>query len=233
MSELIHRDHRSRMKARFAAQGLDGLNDHEALELLLYFAVPRVDTNPIAHRLLDTFGSLHGVIDASPEALKRVQGIGENAATLLVLLREMMRRYAMDKAEKDFKSASLTTTEKIGRYLTPFFVGVNEERMVALATDIKGKVLGVEEISRGTTRATDVNIRRLAEFAIRYQAASVILAHNHPGGLALPSHDDMQTTRRIRETLGSLSIGLLDHIIIAGDDFVSMSDSGMLKYVDG
>lgn len=233
MSELIHRDHRSRMKARFAAQGLDGLNDHEALELLLYFAVPRVDTNPIAHRLLDTFGSLHGVIDASPEALKRVQGIGENAATLLVLLREMMRRYAMDKAEKDFKSASLTTTEKIGRYLTPFFVGVNEERMVALATDIKGKVLGVEEISRGTTRATDVNIRRLAEFAIRYQAASVILAHNHPGGLALPSHDDMQTTRRIRETLGSLSIGLRDHIIISGDDFVSMSDSGMLKYVDG
>lgn len=233
MSESIHRDHRSRMKARFATQGLDGLNDHEALELLLYFAVPRVDTNPIAHRLLDTFGSLHGVIDASPEALKRVQGIGENAATLLVLLREMMRRYAMDKAEKDFKSASLTTTEKIGRYLTPFFVGVNEERMVALATDIKGKVLGVEEISRGTTRATDVNIRRLAEFAIRYQAASVILAHNHPGGLALPSHDDMQTTRRIRETLGSLSIGLRDHIIIAGDDFVSMSDSGMLKYVDG
>ena len=233
MSELIHRDHRSRMKARFAAQGLDGLNDHEALELLLYFAVPRVDTNPIAHRLLDTFGSLHGVIDASPEALKRVQGIGENAATLLVLLREMMRRYAMDKAEKDFKSASLTTTEKIGRYLTPFFVGVNEERMVALATDIKGKVLGVEEISRGTTRATDVNIRKLAEFAIRYQAASVILAHNHPGGLALPSHDDMQTTRRIRETLGSLSIGLRDHIIIADDDFVSMSDSGMLKYVDG
>ena len=233
MSELINRDHRSRMKARFAAQGLDGLNDNEALELLLYFAVPRVDTNPIAHRLLDTFGSLHGVIDASPEALKRVQGIGENAATLLVLLREMMRRYAMDKAEKDFKSASLTTTEKIGRYLTPFFVGVNEERMVARATDIKGKVLGVEEISRGTTRAPDVNIRRLAEFAIRYQAASVILAHNHPGGLALPSHDDMQTTRRIRETLGSLSIGLRDHIIIAGDDFVSMSDSGMLKYVDG
>ena len=104
MSELIHRDHRSRMKARFAAQGLDGLNDHEALELLLYFAVPRVDTNPIAHRLLDTFGSLHGVIDASHEALKRVQGIGENAATLLVLLREMMRRYAMDKAERILKA---------------------------------------------------------------------------------------------------------------------------------
>ncbi len=95
MSESIHRDHRSRMKARFAAQGLDGLNDHEALELLLYFAVPRVDTNPIAHRLLDTFGSLHGVIDASPDALKQVQGIGENAATLIVLLREMMRRYAI------------------------------------------------------------------------------------------------------------------------------------------
>lgn len=232
MSETIHRDHRSRMKARFAAQGLDGLNDHEALELLLYFAVPRVDTNPIAHRLLDTFGSLHGVIDASPEALKSVQGIGDNAATLIVLLREMMRRYAIDKAEKDLKGASLTTTEKIGQYLSPYFVGVNEERFVALATDMKGKVLGVEEISRGTTRATDVNIRKLVEFAIRYQAASVILAHNHPGGLALPSHDDMQTTRRIRDTLGTLSIGVRDHIIIAADDFLSMRDSGMLKYVE-
>lgn len=233
MSESIHRDHRSRMKARFAAQGLDGLNDHEALELLLYFAVPRVDTNPIAHRLLDTFGSFHGVLDASPDALKRVQGVGENSALLIALAREVMRRYAMDKAEKDFQGAALTTTEKIGKYLAPYFLGVNEERMVALATDIKGKVLGVEEMSRGTTRATDVNIRRLVEFAIRYQAASIIIAHNHPGGLALPSHDDMQATRRIRETLGSLSIGLRDHIIIAGDDFVSMHDSGMFRYIDG
>ena len=232
MSESIHRDHRSRMKARFAAQGLDGLNDHEALELLLYFAVPRVDTNPIAHRLLDTFGSLHGVIDASPDALKQVQGIGENAATLIVLLREMMRRYAIDKTENDLKGASMTTTEKIGRYLSPYFVGVNEERFVALATDMKGKVLGVEELSRGTARATDVNIRKLAELAIRYQAASVILAHNHPGGLALPSHDDMQTTRRIRETLAGLNIGVRDHIIIAGDDFISMRDSGMMKYTE-
>ena len=111
MSESIHRDHRSRMKARFQEQGLDGFHDHEALELLLYFAVPRVDTNPIAHRLLDTFGSLHGVLDASPEALKSVKGVGENSALLITLLREMMRRYSMDKAEKDLKGAALTTTE--------------------------------------------------------------------------------------------------------------------------
>ena len=109
---------------------------------------------------------------------------------------------------------------------------MNEERFVALATDMKGKVLGVEELSRGTARATDVNIRKLAELAIRYQAASVILAHNHPGGLALPSHDDMQTTRRIRETLAGLNIWCADRIIIAGDDFISMRDSGMMKYME-
>lgn len=232
MSDSIHRDHRSRMKARFQAQGLDGLNDHEALELLLYFAVPRVDTNPIAHRLLDAFGSLHGVIDATPDALKSVPGVGENSALLLRLVREMMRRYAMDKAERDLKGAALTTTELIGEYLAPWFVGVQEERLVALATDMKGKVLGAAEMSRGTTRATDVNIRKIAEFAIRYQAASVIIAHNHPGGLALPSHDDMQTTRRIRDTLASLSIGLRDHIIVAGDDYISMRDSKLLQYLD-
>ena len=104
--------------------------------------------------------------------------------------------------------------------------------MIALATDMKGKVLGSAEMSRGTTRATDVSIRKLVEFAIRYQAASIILAHNHPGGLALPSHDDMQTTRRIRDTLLPLSIGLRDHIIVAGDDFVSMRDSKLMQYLD-
>ena len=232
MSESIHRDHRSRMKARFQEQGLDGFHDHEALELLLYFAVPRVDTNPIAHRLLDTFGSLHGVLDASPEALKSVKGVGENSALLITLLREMMRRYSMDKAEKDLKGAALTTTELIGEYISPWFVGVNEERMIALATDMKGKVLGSAEMSRGTTRATDVSIRKLVEFAIRYQAASIILAHNHPGGLALPSHDEMLTTRRIRDMLLPLSIGLRDHIIVAGDDFVSMRDSKLMQYLD-
>ena len=144
----------------------------------------------------------------------------------------MMRRYSMDKAEKDLKGAALTTTELIGEYISPWFVGVNEERMIALATDMKGKVLGSAEMSRGTTRATDVSIRKLVEFAIRYQAASIILAHNHPGGLALPSHDDMQTTRRIRDTLLPLSIGLRDHIIVAGDDFVSMRDSKLMQYLD-
>ena len=232
MSEAIHRDHRKRMKARFAAQGLDGLNDHEALELLLYFAIPRKDTNPIAHRLMRTFGTLHGVLDASPEALRSVDGVGEASSMLLVLLRDMMRRYAMDKAEKDLRGAALTTTELLGHYLLPWFIGVAEERMIALATDSKGKVLGAEEMSRGITRATDVSIRKLVEFAIRYQASSVIIAHNHPGGLALPSHDDMATTRRIREMLERLSIGLRDHIIVAGDDYVSMRDSGMLKYTE-
>ena len=232
MSESIHRDHRSRMKARFQEQGLDGFHDHEALELLLYFAVPRVDTNPIAHRLLDTFGSLHGVLDASPEALKSVKGGGENSGLRIRLLRERRARNSMAKAEKDLKGAALTTTELIGEYISPWFVGVNEERMIALATDMKGKVLGSAEMSRGTTRATDVSIRKLVEFAIRYQAASIILAHNHPGGLALPSHDDMQTTRRIRDTLLPLSIGLRDHIIVAGDDFVSMRDSKLMQYLD-
>ncbi len=232
MSESIHHEHRKRMKARFQKQGLDGLSDHEALELLLYFSVPRMDTNPIAHRLLDTFGTLHGVLDASPEALRSVNGIGESSALLLTLLREMMRRYATDKAEKDLKNASLNTTELLGAYLMPQFIGVAEERLIALATDIKGKVLGMEEMSRGTVRATDVNIRKLVEFAIRYQAASIILAHNHPGGLAIPSHDDMQTTRRIRDALQPLSIGLRDHIIVAGDDYVSMRDSKFLQYLD-
>ncbi len=229
--ESIHSGHRARMLERFRKQGLDGFNDHEALELLLYFAIPRGDTNPIAHRLMDTFHTYHSVIEATPEALASVEGIGEKTAALIVLVRETMRRYGIDKAEKDMQGLALDTSDKMSRYLSPYFTGISEERFVALATDIQGRVLGVQEISRGTIRATHIEIRKLAEFAIRHQAAGVIVAHNHPGGRALPSHDDMQVTRTIRDTLSALSISLQDHIIIAGDEFISMHDSDVTKYI--
>ena len=232
MSESIHRNHRKRMRERFWKQGLEGMLDHETLEMLLYFAMPRVDTNPIAHRLIHTFGSLHGALDASPSQLKEVQGMGENSVLLLSFLHELIRRYALDKNEQETKGIRLIDDETIGQYVVPYFLGMKEECMIVFAIDGKGRVMGVKEVSRGSVRTTEVNMRKIVEFALHSCAADLIIAHNHPGGLALPSHDDMQTTRRIRDTLLPLSIGLRDHIIVAGDDFVSMRDSKLMQYLD-
>ena len=143
-----------------------------------------------------------------------------------------MARYATDKEEYDLKFASMDTSEKIGRYLKPRFIDKDEEHLVAMATDIKGKVLGVEEISKGGIRTTNINIRKLVEFALKYNASGIILAHNHPGGLAMPSDEDLNATRIIQEALMPMDIVVRDHIIIAGNDFISLKDSNMMQYVN-
>lgn len=231
MGDTTHRDHRARMKKRFMEHGLDSFHDHEVLEMLLYFSVPRVDTNPTAHLLLDTFGSLHAVLEATPEALADVKGIGDNSVTLITFFRQLMSRYATNKEEYDLKDAAMDTSEKIGRYLKPRFIDKHEEHLLAMATDMKGKVLGVEEISKGNVRATNINVRKIVEFAIKYNAAGIILAHNHPGGLAIPSDDDINATKMIQDILLTIDVALRDHIIIAGNDFVSLKDSNMMQYL--
>lgn len=231
MGDTTHKNHRARMKERFLKNGLETFHDHEVLEMFLYYTIPRKDTNPIAHSLIDKFGSLHAVFEATPEALKSVDGVADATITFISFFRQLMGRYAMDKEEHDLKFAAMDTSEKIGRYLKPHFIDKDEEHLVAMATDMKGKVLGVEEISKGSIRSTNINMRKLVEFAIKYNAASIILAHNHPGGLALPSDEDLNATRMIQDMLLPLDILVRDHIIIAGDDFVSLKDSNMMQYI--
>ena len=230
MAGGIHDNHRARVRARFAEQGLAGMHDHEVLELLLFYALPRVDTNPIAHRLMDAFGSFHAVLEAPVEELARVDGMGAGSAQFLHLLFETLRRYQTDRAADELHGVGLTTTELVGAYLTPQFFGLSEERALLLCLDSKSKVLSCTELTRGTVRATEINVRKIVEQAVRVSASSVVLAHNHPGGLALPSYDDRQTTQRIAETLRQIGIRLRDHIIVAGEDFVSMADSGQIMY---
>lgn len=232
MGDTTHKDHRARVKERFIKNGLETFHDHEVLEMLLYFVIPRIDTNPIAHELLDKFGSLHAVVEASPEALKEVKGIGDNAAILITFFRQFMARYATDKEEYDLKYAAMDTSEKIGRYLKPRFMDKDEEHLIAMATDIKGKILGVEQISKGGIRSTNINIRKLVEFSIKYNASGIILAHNHPGGLAIPSDEDINATRVVQQALLPMDIVVRDHIIVAGNDFLSMKDSNMMQYIN-
>lgn len=213
------------MKQRFLSQGLDGFTDIQVLELLLFYAVARQDTNPIAHDLLQRFGSLSQVLEAEPEELKKVKGIGENAATLLHLIPQLGRYYQMDKNRK---RRQLVTLEECGEYLLPFFYGRNRETVCILCLDSKCEVLCCREIEEGGINSARISVRKVVEAALNANASTVILAHNHPSGIAIPSDEDIQTTVRIASALRNVEIHLADHIVVGGGDYVSMAQSGIL-----
>lgn len=219
----VHKGHRERLKARFLETGLDSFTDVQALELLLFYAIPQKDTNPIAHALLDRFGSLSQVLDAPLEALKKVPGISDHSASLLRLVTELARFYQVDSAQR---TEVLTSLDACGRYLVPRFFGRKVETVFLLCLDAKCKVLCCREIGEGSVNAASISVRKVVEAALSANATSVVLAHNHPSGVALPSADDVQTTRRIAAALSAVEVKLIDHIVVAEGDFISMVQSG-------
>ena len=222
----LHTGHRARLKAQFLQTGLDAFTDIQVLELLLFYANPRQDTNPIAHRLLNQFGTLSAVLDAPVELLESVKGVGENAALLLHLIPCVCRRYLIDRASYE---QILDSTEKAGAFLVPYFFGARDEMVYLLCLDAKCKVLDCRMLSVGGVNTAAVSVRKIVEAALACNATSVVLAHNHTSGIALPSKEDEATTRQIRTALDAVGILLVDHIIVADDDFVSMADSGFFR----
>ena len=222
----IHDGHREKMRHRFCETGLEGFADHEALELLLYYAIPRRDTNELAHPLLARYGSLAALLQAPLEDLQRTEGIGESAAVFLKLVPAFVYQAQRSAAGQD---TILNSTEKAGRYLLARFAGERNEVIYQLCLDRKGKLLACKRLSEGGSAAAELNIRRLVENALISSASAVILSHNHPSGIALPSREDYTTTRRVQEALATIGVELLDHIIVAEDDYVSLADSGILQ----
>lgn len=222
----IHDGHRERLKNKLLEQGLDVFDDHTVLELLLFYATPRKDTNPLAHELMNMFGSLEAVFEAPAEELYKTTGIGENAVTLLKLIPEVSRRYAIDKNKFD---DILDSTKKAGDFLVARYMYERDEVVYVICLDSKCGVICCKELARGVANSAAISIRKIAELALSKNATSVIISHNHVSGLALPSFDDEMTTKRIKTALDSMGIILRDHIIVAGDDYISMADSGMLR----
>ncbi len=180
MGDSLHKGHRKRLRERFLREGLDGFDAHTVLEMLLFAVNAQRDTNQIAHRLINCFGSLSAVFDAPYEDLLKVEGVGEAAATLIKLVPELSRRYLSDRGE----SKMLGTAEQIGEYLLSRFVGRKNETVFLLCLDAKGKVLFAQPLFEGTANVTQLNIRKVTEIALKYNAVEVIIAHNHPGGIA-------------------------------------------------
>ena len=222
----IHDGHRQRMKTRFLEHGLDNFDDVNVLELMLFYALPRQDTNATAHALLDRFGSLHAVLEASPRDLTAVSGVGESAAALLRLIPEISRRYMVEKSDS---AEPVDTPTAAGRYFIPRFMYETEEVVLALLLDARKRPLLCRELSRGTVNAAEISARKLAELCLERRASGVILAHNHLSGVALPSAEDETATASLSRALGLLGVELCDHVIVAGCEYVSMRESGMLR----
>ncbi len=217
--------HRARLRERFASSGLTGFAPHEALELLLTFAIPRRDVKPLAYRLLRHFCSLNRVLEATVEELMSLEGIGENAATLIAMLLPLFRRYR--QALCDFADAPADAADVKGRCLA-LLMGERVERFLVIALDARGRVINHAFISSGDEGETAVYPRLIAGELLRLGAAACVLAHNHPSGLAKPSRADAELTEALRGMLQPLSIQLHDHIIVAGDRTFSFAENALL-----
>lgn len=226
--EQIHGDHRKRMRERFSKFGMDTLLDHEVLEMLLYYSVSRADTNPLAHRLLKEFGSLDAVLKACPEDLLKVEGLGPSGAMLIDFCNQLMRRCEIVDAQNSLKNRPLTSVKMLAEYLKPLFSGLQAERAVVLCLDNKGRPVCTQTISEGTVNAAMLHVRKIVEVAVRYNAAGLVLAHNHPRGDARPSREDLVLTRRIEATLQAMELTLADHLIFAEDEYISLRQTGLL-----
>lgn len=224
-SRNIHKEHRKRRKQQFREHGIEPFSEHGALELLLYYAIPQKDTNPLAHELIDRFGSLHGVLTAPVEELVKVPGVQEHTAILLTLVPQVYRKSRLSLAKNH---VILDTTQRQGEYFKDLLSTQTNESMYQLCLDAKGRMLRVYKVGEGDVSSVGLNVRRIVENALRCNATMVVIAHNHPSGFAYPSPEDRAATVQIQEALETVNVYLMDHIIVADDDFVSLRQSGYL-----
>lgn len=220
-----HDGHRGRLKRRFEKTGLDGFAPHEVLELILFYAIPRRDTNPIAHELIDVFGGIDKVFEADVSELMQVKYIGENAAVLIKLFLDCFKYYTQAKNDVKFFA---TSAFAVSEYVKTLFVGEKDEMSFLLCFDSSGKHINTTKVSEGSVTATEISIRKIAEIVAKNRASSVILTHNHPGGIAMPSTGDLLVTKKIVKLLNEIGVAFNDHIIVAESETISLASAGVI-----
>lgn len=221
-----HEKHRERMRSLFLESGLDGFPDHNVLELLLFYTIPKGDTNVTAHNLIDAFGSLQGVLDAPVEELVKVKGVGQYTATFLSILPQLARKYSSNKSMQEL---TYTDTDGLFSYLRSRFIGETTECAYLLTFGADGQKNNCTKISLGSATRMQLDRRSLLEAAFRNNAVYAVLAHNHPGGIAAPSSEDVSSTREIANLFSDVNIRLADHIIVAGEECFSMAHNSRYR----
>ena len=225
----LHQGHRQRMRARVEAYGLESLAPHEALEYILYITNARRDTNGLAHDLMNQFGDFAGVLEASEEDLLTVEGVGPATARMLHLLPQVSRYYTQCSTSG---RRSLKTTEQLADYLMKQFAGAVQERALLAALDSRSRVKGLFWLRDGTSDRVSLEIKDVVAAALKGGTDSVVLCHNHPNGMAMPSREDIQATENIVRALGLVKVHLRDHIILTESEYFSMRDANRLPFYD-
>ena len=229
----VHEGHRNRLKKQFSEHGGLGMNDIQFLEMLLYYAIPRRDTNELAHALLDRYGSIRGVLDAPAGDLITVPGIGDNAALFLETIREALQRYITSPNKE---TNYIFSSSDAGKYLVPMLRYETTEKVYLMCLNGRGAIINCGEVASGTLSTVNVSIRKIVDIAMRCHCTSVVLAHNHPSGDPTPSREDIAITIRLVDAAKILGVRLLDHIVVGRrtdahpDGFASLSREKLVSF---
>ena len=224
----MHKGHRQKVKQRYLANGLAGEPAHNVLELLLFYAIPYKDTNPIAHALIDRFGSLSGVLRASVPELASVKGMGENAAILLHLVLDVYQAYTDDLLGA---CPVIETADEMVAYMRPKFINSVSEKVYVLCFGANSKLLAARQVAQGDVVGARINVREIASVVLETKAQNVVLMHNHPNGIAAPSTEDVNTTRALYAFLKPLNVRLIDHVIVTEDSYFTMADKSRFAHL--
>lgn len=211
---MTHDKHRERLKKRFL-KSPDSFEDHEILELILFYSIPRKNTNETAHKLLTRFGSIKGVVDASLDALSDVDDIGPKTALYIKAISKLVLKYSISEQKTDELLKSPVT---LSIFLKSLFIGTENEMSYVLLFDNSKRLIKCEKIGEGYSVEHNISLRKAVQEALNNNAASAILVHNHPNGKAFPSGDDIHATNKTKMILENLGITLMEHFIVAGDE---------------
>jgi DNA repair protein RadC len=221
-----HQGHRQRVRQRFINEGLSGFEDHQVLELLLFYCIPMKDTNLLAHKLIDTFSSLSNLLEAHPLEIMKRCDINENTAVLISMIPALSKKYLQSRWNKKTR---LDSPQSAGAYLINLFMGQTNEAFYILCLDIQRRLNSSSLVNEGTINEAPVYIREIVQTALLHKASCVILSHNHPGGVLYPSGADIEATRAIIRVFEYMDITVLDHIIIAEGKYFSFAENHLLK----
>ena len=217
--------HRQRIREKFASNGLDSFLDHEVLELLLTYVSPRKDTKPIAWALLKRFVSLAAVLDAEPEQLAEVEGIGENTSLFIKLVRSVFKKYTFDEVKERI---TIRTPQQVLEYCQASLAGKKEECLEVIYLSVRNTVMGTQILASGLIDRVAISPRKIVESALAAKASAIILVHNHPSGDATPSHEDILLTQDVIQAARLFDISVHDHIIIGGNSHYSLKANGKI-----
>lgn len=225
----IHKGHRERLRERAKDNSLEAFQEHEVLELVLSYILPRIDTNPIAHKLIDEFGNLANVLDAKQADLSKISGIGDRATLFLHLIPQILKAY---KKSKLVKGALITTPTQVFNYLGNVINYIPHEEFYMLCLDSNSRIITSKLIATGTNNQVNFNLKEVTQIALQTSSCGVILVHNHPTGSNEPSQADIDLTKKIYLSLSLNGIAVMDHLIISRNDYYSFNKNNLFKLFD-